>query len=222
MDEEKNTFNVSGETDINKNEEEIELPVSSGNASLYEETMKQKEEDEKNKPSHFLGVFEWLETFALAVSLMIVLFIFVFKYVTVDGTSMLNTLEDGQKLIISSVAEYENGDIIVIYEPHLKKALVKRIIAKGGQTVRIDGENWKVYVDGVALDEPYVRHEDGRAMKTYGFTDTITVPEGFVFVMGDNRNGSSDSRSFGCVDARNILGEVVFRITPFSKMGSVE
>lgn len=220
MDEEKKSINDTEEK--NENTEYIELPEVEADTSVYEDTVKKLEEDEKNKPPRYLGAFEWLETFALAMSVMVILFIFIFKYVTVDGTSMLNTLENGQKLIISSVSDYDNGDVIVVYEPHLRKALVKRIIAKGGQTVSIDGSDWTVYVDGTALDEPYVRHEEGRAMKTYGFEGTVTVPEGCIFVMGDNRNGSTDSRSFGCIDVRNVLGKVIFRITPLSKMGTVK
>ncbi len=169
-----------------------------------------------------IGVYEWLETFCLALSLMVALFLFAFKYVTVDGTSMLNTLENGQKLIITGLTEYKQGDIVVICKPGEEKPLVKRIIALGGQTVDIDFDNWTVYVDGVALDEPYVRRIAGVSMRTDGFSGHVVVPEGTVFVMGDNRNGSSDSRSIGCIDERNILGEVVYRLFPLKTFGKVK
>lgn len=227
MDEEKNVSGENNEEEtvgtVETDEtEEIELSNSEADTDVYGKTVKQKEEEERNKPPRFLGAFEWLETFAVALSAMILIFIFLFKYVTVDGHSMDNTLANGQKLIISRVSDYENGNIIVVYEPHLKKALVKRIIAHGGQTVTFDSAEWKVYVDGVELDEPYVNRTSG-PMKLLDVDETVNVPEGCVFVMGDNRNGSRDSRdiTIGCIDARNILGKVVFRITPFSKFGTV-
>ncbi|NCA68472.1 MAG: signal peptidase I [Clostridia bacterium] len=152
---------------------------------------------------------------------MVLLFLFAFKYVTVDGTSMLDTLEDGQKLIITDLVSYDQGDIVVICEPGNEKPLVKRIIAVGGQTVDIDFANWTVSVDGVALDEPYVRYIYGASMKAYGFSGHIIVPEGTVFVMGDNRNGSTDSRVLGCIDKRNILGKVIYRVFPIKTFGKV-
>jgi len=167
------------------------------------------------------SVYDWLETFCLALSLMVFIFLFAFKYVTVDGTSMLNTLEDGQKLIITDLTDYGQGDIVVICEPGNEKPLVKRIIATEGQTVDIDFETWTVKVDGKALDEPYIRRMIGSPMKSYGFSGHAVVGKGCVFVMGDNRNGSTDSRVFGSIDKRNILGKVVYRLLPVKSFGSV-
>lgn len=168
------------------------------------------------------GIYEWLETFCLALALMVVLFLFVFKYVTVDGTSMLDTLDNGDKLIITDLSSYKQGDIVVIREAGHEKPLVKRIIAVEGQTVEIDFENWIVYVDGKPIDEPYIRRIPGSMMKSYGFSGHIVVEKGTVFVMGDNRNGSTDSRVLGCIDQRNILGKVVFRIFPLDVFGKVD
>lgn len=209
-----------------KKEEEIDLPISSADADKYEkikeEVSKAEKDAKKNKVSFICGVYEWLETFCLALALMVLLFLFVFKYVIVDGTSMLDTLEDAQKLVITDITDYKQGDIVVICRPGNEKPLVKRIIATGGQTVRIDFETWTVYVDGVALDEPYVKRIAGESMITDGFSGTVTVDEGCVFVMGDNRNGSSDSRRIGCIDERNILGKVVFRVFPLDQFGTVD
>jgi signal peptidase I len=209
-----------------KKEEEIDLSTSPADSEKYEEIKEEvskAEKDEKKKKASFIfGVYDWLETFCLALALMVMLFLFAFKYVIVDGTSMLNTLENAQKLVITDLTDYKQGDIVVICRPGNEKPLVKRIIAKGGQTVRIDFETWTVYVDGVALDEPYVRRIPGEAMKADGFSGTITVDEGCVFVMGDNRNGSSDSRRIGCIDERNILGKVVCRIFPLDQFGTVD
>lgn len=168
---------------------------------------------------------DWLEVFALALSLMVVLFLFVFKYVSVDGTSMLNTLQDKDKLIISSnFLSFEQGDIIVFHSDSFLQPLVKRIIATEGQTVEIDFDNWIIKVDGEALDEPYIKTELSKLHGSQWYEGPITVGEGKLFVMGDNRNGSEDSRypSVGQVDIRDVLGKVLVRIFPFSKIGTVE
>lgn len=178
-------------------------------------------EEKAKKPPALVG-YEWLESFALALSVMVLIFLFAFKYVTVDGSSMNDTLYDGERLIITSFGDLKTGDIVVLCEPGNDKPLVKRVIATGGQTVHMDFENWKVYVNGIELDEPYVRRIAGTAMKRDAYSGDITVPEGYVFVMGDNRNHSTDSRHFGCVDERAVLGRVIFRITPFSKFGAVD
>jgi len=210
------------EENNNKNEiEEIELPENSASHTEVKFPCETESDATETKISAIAGIYDWLETFCLAMSLMVILFLFAFKYVTVDGTSMLDTLEDGQKLIITDLTTYEQGDIVVICEPGNEKPLVKRIIALGGQTVEIDFATWTVSVDGVKLDEPYVRYISGVSMRSDGFSGHIVVPEGTVFVMGDNRNGSSDSRKFGCIDSRNILGEVVYRVFPMNTFGKV-
>jgi len=141
----------------------------------------------------------------------------------VDGSSMENTLHDKEMLVISNfMYEPKNNDIIVFNSPNYPDPIVKRVIATENQTVDIDFETWTVTVDGVALNEDYIKRVAG-SMSSSDMVFPLTVPEGCVFVMGDNRNDSLDSRTtrIGFVDERYILGEVKIRLTPFSKFGKV-
>lgn len=167
--------------------------------------------------------FDWVETFVTALVFVVILFTFVFRVVTVDGRSMQQTLQDKEKLLLSSV-EYtpQCGDIIVLQKlDYFSYPLVKRVIATEGQTVDIDFDTWKVTVDGKVIDEPYVNFEEGKSMARGALEYPLTVSEGHVFVMGDNRNHSSDSRHFGQVDSRQILGKVLIRLLPINKFGKV-
>ena len=165
----------------------------------------------------------------IALVAVILVFTFLFRTVTVDGTSMLNTFKHGDNVIISNLAySPKTGDIVVIQIPGgaYSQPLIKRVIATGGQHLVIDFDNWKVTVDGEVLDETYVRYIRGTAMHTLGSPNPldIVIPEGHVYVMGDNRNGSNDSRnpSIGTVDERYILGRVLLRFAPFSSFGVVK
>jgi len=181
-----------------------------------------KTKNEKEKT--LLGeIFDWVEIIVLSAAFVLVLFTFVMRLAVVDGPSMENTLHDDEMLVISGLFYTpENNDIIVFNSPNFKEPIVKRIIATEGQTVDIDFETWTVVVDGKALQEDYIKRELA-PMKNSDVRFPLTVPEGHVFVMGDNRNDSLDSRSslIGLVDERYILGEVKLRLTPFSKFGKV-
>lgn len=187
------------------------------------------------------GFFDYVETFCVALSVMIVMFLFFFRYVSVDGDSMLPTLhgldssDHADKLIISDfLYTPETGDIVVLNTDDGSQPLIKRVIAVGGQTVRIDFVNWTVEVDGVRLDETYINYIEGVAMhvadmnRMYGVDENgvceFTVGEGKVFVMGDNRNNSRDSRftSVGEQDVEHILGKVIIRLFPLNEFGTVE
>ena len=156
---------------------------------------------------------EWLSTGYLV-------FVFLFRIVDVSGDSMNPTLTNGDKLVVSDVFyKPKQGDIVIFRKDEYKpEALVKRVIATEGQTVEIDFDRGRVYVDGELLDEPYIAEPTRNQLD---FKGAQTVPEGCVFVMGDNRNASSDSRKaeIGMVDERLIVGKVLLRVFPLDSIG---
>lgn len=141
-----------------------------------------------------------------------IIFTFFFKISVVSGASMENTLYDGDNLIISSITpEVEYGDVVVISQPNgYEKVLIKRVIAVGGQIVEFDSRTGKTIVDGKVLDEPYIKET---AKYTYGMTHKYVVPQGKIFVMGDNRNHSADSRDVmvGLIDEDYVMGKVLYK-----------
>lgn len=190
-----------------------------------------------DKPKLAASIYDWVETFCYAMALMVVLFLLVCRYVTVDGDSMRETLHDSDKLIISGLGYTpETGDIVVVNVPAYQNPIIKRVIATEGQEVEIDFENWTVRVDGVLLEEDYINrdtnydgiNDDHREWMAGSQTGErvlrFTVEPGKLFVMGDNRNHSTDSRSstVGQVDERQVLGRVLLRLFPFSAFGTVE
>ena len=169
-----------------------------------------------------MDLFFWLQTLTMVLVALILLFTFVGRIIPVDGESMLPTLHHGDLLLLRGVGYTpEQGDIVVLtkdFGEYVDQPIVKRVIAVGGQTVRIDYNESRVYVDGVALDEPYINES---MMLRRGTIEELTVPEGSVFVLGDNRNDSSDSRisGLGAIDNRYILGKAVMILLPFHDTG---
>ncbi len=167
-------------------------------------------------------LYDWVEAGMMAVVAVVLLFTFVVRMAGVDGNSMNPTLEQNDRLFISRLNYTpQNGDIVVATKPNSRgEPLIKRVIAVGGQTVSIDFNLGIVYVDGQALDEPYVGTPTNVSYDT-DFSQPVLVPYGHVFLMGDNRNYSWDSRAsqVGMVDQRYILGKVVYRLLPYHNMG---
>lgn len=173
-------------------------------------------DSEKTKnPEQSAGLFDWVQSVVLALTIGILLFVFLGRIVTVEGSSMNPTLLNSDKLLISRLFYTpERGDIVVIQKNSFGvKPIIKRIIATAGQTVDIDFDEGIVYVDGVAQEESYTAAPTYQRLQ---FVGPVTVPEGCVFVMGDNRNASSDSRDsrLGMIDTRNIVGRVIVMLVP--------
>ena len=181
------------------------------------------EKQEQIKPVRGQNLLEWYEALISAALVLVLIFSFFFSIIQVDGSSMVPTLVNGDKLIVWGAGyEPQRGDVVIVdsYTSY-GKPLVKRVIAKGGDTVSIDYATGTVAVNGEVLQEDYI------AEPTYLGYDVqfpYTVPEGTVFVMGDNRNQSLDSRStyVGCIDERDILGKVLVCFMPFTDFGVVK
>lgn len=178
---------------------------------------------ENSKNSRSRDQIEWFESIVFALTVLVLVFTFVVRVAAVNGISMENTLQPGDRLLLQSVGYTpQRGDVVVTDDLiDYGKPLVKRVIAKGGDTVSIDYTTGAVEVNGEVLQEDYI------AEPTYLGYDVefpYTVPEGAVFVMGDNRNQSLDSRStyVGCIDERDILGKVLLCFMPFTDFGVVK
>ena len=163
-------------------------------------------------------LYEWVQSLVGSVLVVVAIFTFVIRMMGVDGHSMLNTLQHGDRLLVVNSMLYYNykyGDIVILRKNGVFEddPIVKRVIAVEGQTVDIDFAEGIVYVDGEALEEDYIREPTYTAE---GTEFPLTVPEGSIFVMGDNRNGSSDSRDYrlGTVDTRYVIGKAAFLIFP--------
>lgn len=165
-------------------------------------------------------IMDWAETVVFSVFLVLFCFIFIFRVACVQGESMENTLFENDRLVISHLFYTpERGDIVVINSRVMNETIIKRVIATSNQKVVIDYRNGTVSVDGEVIDEPYIKESMWQSgIFASEFYDPekdayeYDVPLGYVFVMGDNRNNSTDSRVIGYVPEEEILGRVMFRI----------
>lgn len=235
-------------SDQNSDGETVEDDKTSEDVSdiVPAESSSKKKDEPTEKPRRVDSVFDFIELCVFALAAVFILISFFFRYSVVDGGSMENTLHDNERLIITDfLYSPKSGDIVVVQDKStaLKDPIVKRIIAVGGQTVRITHD--RIYVDGEVINEPYVYTDDyknhfgGEDIYRYsvypsdalldivtdqeiGVYYEITVPKGEIFVMGDHRNNSKDSRDIGTLHEEAIIGKVVLRFFPFDKFGKVK
>ncbi len=170
-------------------------------------------------------IFDWLEAICFAIVAIILVFTLFFRSAQVEGDSMLPNYREGDRLVLVNTAfsKVEAGDVVVITQPTVvAHPLIKRVIATEGQTVYINHVTGEVKVDGVVLDEDYIM-EPINSVPLDSIDYPFTVGKGKVFVMGDNRNASSDSRNAGIgeIDTRYILGKAIYRILPFNSFGPI-
>lgn len=181
----------------------------------------------KPKQPFHVWALEWIETIIVAFVIVTVVFTFAVRVITVDGGSMEPNYYDGDRVLVTSLAgEAEIGDIVIIVHA-LDDTIIKRVVATEGQVVDFDNELGELIVDGAVVTGDVYGTRNGITFAREHMDDTLdfpqTVPEGCVFVLGDHRDNSTDSRkvSVGMVDRRNILGKVVFNLYPVSKLGPV-
>ncbi|MBO5210512.1 MAG: signal peptidase I [Clostridia bacterium] len=188
---------------------------------------------EKQKPNYQKEVVEWLSVIASALIIVVFLFGFVFRVAVISGDSMKNTLFNADVVVISNFNYTpKQGDIVVVSRnaenaPEAMRAengpIIKRVIATEEQEVNIDFEAGTVYVDGIPLNEPYISTP---TTDQYDVQFPVTVPKGCIFVLGDNRAVSLDSRNSrigdgGMIDTRYVLGHAVYRMFPFDRIGGL-
>ena len=177
----------------------------------------------KHEKNEGRELYEWTQTLVCSMLAVVLSFTFVIRLIGVDGHSMLPTLQDGDRLLVLNsmlCGRYEPGDIVVLRkESFLPTPIVKRVIAVEGQVVDIDFASGTVFVDGKPLQEAYINE---RTFTEEGTVFPLTVPEGSVFIMGDNRNHSTDSRDarLGTIDRRYIIGRAVFLALPGPDAGT--
>ncbi len=216
--DERITFEDVTDSVIDVTDVEAENYIVSGEEEVIT-NLEETAQKENAKNRIYLTIYDLIGSIMGAFIIITLIFVFVFRLVGVDGESMTNTLQHGDWVLTANKSEYVQGDIIVItQDTYFHKPLIKRVIAVGGQTVDIDYATATVYVDGVALDEPYVKEDF--LIEKYDYREfPYTVPEGTLFCMGDNRNGSSDSRTelVGPIDERQVLGKAVIRLFPMGK-----
>ncbi len=188
------------------------------NDEMYDEIFTEKENKREvitlNKNSAWSIIYDWFSCIFPALICVVLLLTFAFRLIKVDGTSMESTLIDKDRVVVTNIFYTpKDGDIVVIsHGEEYAEPLIKRVIATEGQTLKIDFENGEIYVDGVLLNEDYIQ---GQTIEGDAVIPEV-IPEGKVFVLGDNRTVSLDSRyqKVGLIDASSIIGKAQIDLIP--------
>lgn len=236
----ENTEEVNNVEEVaEKVTEEAAEEIENTEEALEDNVDDSAEKEAEKKESKFVDdVLEIVESTLLTVFVIVMIFTYLLHPVNVVGGSMNNTLFEEDRIFMTTVYTGPHyGDIVVINNDMayllddnnkvikrditgspLKECIIKRVIAEPGQTLDIDAENEKVIVDGKVLDEPYIKETVNNAFEAFDYP--ITIPEGYYFVMGDNRRGSSDSRvsDIGLIKKEQIYGKAVLRYSPLKDM----
>lgn len=188
---------------------------------IAQSSEKKEIEQELKKLNVKKEAFQWIQSIVASVIIVALILTFVGAPRVVKGSSMLPTFRDNDRVITTNIhGKLKYGDVVVIRRKD-DDPLIKRIIGVGGDTINIDFETGCITLNGSAINEPYINELTTTDLGTQFPT---TVPDGCLFVMGDNRNHSSDSRdpSIGMIDKRNVFGKVVFRFSPLKDIGAIK
>lgn len=216
-------MDINNQPNNNQNEDEDKTQAQGEQEAGQEAAPTAVHEDEKEE-GYSMGneVFEWVQAIVVAVVIALTIRTFLFTFVNVQGASMEPTLHDGNRLVVYRLGYVPQQKDIVIFRPKMHKdtPYIKRVIAVPGQTVDLNRANGKVKVDGVELNEPYVKD----IVRSFGSMHfPVKVGKNEIFAMGDNRNNSLDSRfvEVGLIPYDTIIGKAMFRFWPLEEIGSV-
>jgi signal peptidase I len=173
------------------------------------------------------NLFSWIKTILFVVVISLLIRHFVVTPYTVKGESMMPTIQDGNYLLVSKIGDIKRFDKITFHAPDSDEDYIKRVIGLPGD--KIEMKNDILYINGKAYNEPYLKEYkknlSANQVLTPDFTlkeltNKTTIPQGYLFVLGDNRSISKDSRSFGLISIKSVTGKVAVRLWPFNKIGS--
>lgn len=178
---------------------------------------------------------EWVKAIVIAAGLVFIIRLFIFAPFIVDGASMEPNFETGERLIVNkiiySLHEPKRGEVIVFHAPNDTRDYIKRVIGLPGETVKVEGD--KLYINNVLFEEDYIKDAEDKAAanggtynsRNYNMDNELeagVIPEGKIFVMGDNRSNSSDSRVFGTITYKSIIGRADIIFWPLDKFSFIK